>query len=137
MAKLTCQIVRPDKLLYEGDASKLVLVGRSGEIGVLPGHAEEICALGSGVMRLSATDEAGGGEKRVVISGGYAEITGARVIVLADHARDVDDIDVDVVNETREKAEQALAELPADSGRRAYHEAKIAWCDLLLKNMRQ
>ena len=93
MAELTCQFVRPDRLLYEGPVSSLILVSHSGELGVWPGHAAEICSLGDGIVRLHQTPENGGGEKHVIISGGYAEINPEGVIILADHARDVDDIE--------------------------------------------
>ena len=134
MAELTCQFVRPDRLLYEGPVSSLILVSHSGELGVWPGHAAEICSLGDGIVRLHQTPENGGGEKHVIISGGYAEITPNRVIILADHARRSDDIEVDVVNITRDKAVASRDELPEGDGRRAYYENKIAWCDLLLRH---
>jgi F-type H+-transporting ATPase subunit epsilon len=136
MAKrsLSYQIVRPDKLLHEGEATYVNLVTRSGELGVYPRHAPEICALGDGVMRIEhEPDENGYIEHRIVISGGYAEITGTQVIVLAQHARDVNDIDEAVVEATRAEAVANRDALPVSDSRRGYFEDKIAWCDLLLK----
>ena len=49
---ITCQIVRPDRLLYEGQVESLVLVARTGEIGVWPGHASEIVALGLSLIHI-------------------------------------------------------------------------------------
>ena len=63
-----------------------------------------------------------------------AEITPNHVIILADHARRTDDIEVDVVERTRGKAVASRDELPEGDGRRAYYENKIAWCDLLLRH---
>ena len=133
MAAITCRFVRPDKLLYEGKVKSLVLQTPTGELGVWPGHAAEICALGDGVVRLHPVDPAEGEERRVVISGGYAEISGNVVIILADHAREVNDIEPDVVRETREKAFDAKKGLDPDDHRRAYYDNKIKWCNLLLK----
>ena len=133
MAELKCQFVRPDRLLYEGPVASLILVAHSGELGVWPGHASEICSLGDGVVRLHLREEDGGGTRRVVISGGYAEINPNGVIILADHARDVDDIEPDVVRETRERAFDARDEYPEGDHRRAYYDNKIKWCNLLLK----
>ena len=133
MAELTCQFVRPDRLLYEGPVSSLILVSHSGELGVWPGHAAEICSLGDGIVRLHQTPEDGGGEKHVIISGGYAEINPEGVIILADHARDVDDIDPDTVRRTRQKAFDLRDELEEGDHRRAYYDNKIKWCNLLLK----
>lgn len=133
MAELTCQFVRPDRLLYEGPVSSLILVTHSGELGVWPGHAAEICSLGDGIVRLHQTPEDGGGEKHVIISGGYAEINPEGVIILADHARDVDDIDPDTVRRTRQKAFDLRDQLEEGDHRRAYYDNKIKWCNLLLK----
>lgn len=135
MADLNCQIVRPDRLLFEGPVESLVLVTISGEVGVWPGHAAEICALGDGVVRLHRLPEDGGELERVVISGGYAEINGEGVIILADHARKSDDIEPDVVLDTRQAAFDARDKLAEDDHRRAYYDNKIKWCNLLLKQV--
>lgn len=134
MAEITCQIVRPDRLMYEGPLASLVLVTATGELGVWPGHSPEICALGNGVVRLHRRPEDGGATVKVIISGGYAEITPDQVIILADHARRSDDIEPPVVLETREKAAASRDTLPPDDSRRAYYDNKIAWCDLLLQH---
>ena len=137
MATITCQFVRPDRLLYEGEVASLVLVTPTGELGVWPGHAPEICALGNGVVRLHRLPADGGQTVTVIISGGYAEITPDQVIILASHARRADDIDPEVVRATREKAVGSRDALPADDNRRAYYVDKIAWCDLLLQHAPQ
>ena len=115
MAELTCQFVRPDKLRYEGLVKSLILVTKNGELGVWPGHANEICSLGDGVVRLHHLDEDGGGTDNVVVSGGYAEIGPDGVI------------------KTRQKALDALENLDDSDNRSAYYEQKIKWCNMLLK----
>ncbi len=133
MAELNVQFVRPDRALYEGPAASLVLVTYAGELGVYPGHAAEIVALGDGVVRMRLTEADGGGERDVVVSGGYAEIDHDQVIILADHARLTDDIDVDVVRRTRDESIDLLDKCAEGDHRRAYYENKINWCNLLLK----
>ena len=134
MAQITCRFVRPDKLLYEGPVASLVLATHTGELGVWPGHAAEICALGEGVVRLNQLPEDGGGTVRVLIAGGYAEISNNTVIILADHARRTDDIDPAVVRQTRANALAERDSLAEGDHRRAYWENKAHWCDLLLKD---
>ncbi len=133
MAELNCQFVRPDRSLFEGPVASLVLVTYAGELGVWPGHAPEIVALGDGVVRLRQRPEDGGKEYDVVVSGGYAEIDDDGVIILADHARRIDDIDPDVVRATRDEAIARLDDVSDGDHRRAYYENKISWCNLLLK----
>ena len=117
MAELTCQFVRPDKLLYEGTVESLILASSDGEYGVWPGHAPEIIALGDGVVRLHMSHpENEESMTNIVISGGY-------------------DIDADVVRETRDDVIDQMLSLPEDDNRRAYYEKKIDWCNLLLKQV--
>ena len=133
MAYLTCKFVRPDKQLFEGKCASMTLVTYSGELGVLPGHASEICALGDGVVRIKRLEEDGGGERDVVVSGGYAEICNDVVVIIADHARATDDIEVEMVRRTHDAARDKRDSLAEDDHQRAYYENKMAWCDLLLK----
>ncbi|MBO7674392.1 MAG: ATP synthase F1 subunit epsilon [Atopobiaceae bacterium] len=134
MASIFCQFVRPDKLLFQGDVAHLVLVTEAGELGVWPAHAPEICALGDGVVRLQLLDEDGGGTVNIIVLGGYVEIGNDNVIVLADHARRSDDIEPDVVQETKDAAIAKRDAYPPGDHRRAYYDEKIRWCDLLLSH---
>lgn len=134
MAELNCQFVRPDRLLFDGPVANLVLVTYAGELGIWPGHAPEIVALGDGVVRIRRLLADGGGEYDVVVSGGYAEVDNDGVIILADHARRTDDIDPEVVRRTRDEAIEALDEIGEGNYRAAYYEKKIRWCNLLLKH---
>ncbi len=133
MAEISCQFVRPDRLIYEGKVDHMILSTYGGELGIWPGHSPQICALGDGLVRLHLLEEDGGGEVDVVVSGGYAEVEDDQVIVLADHARRTDDIEADTVLQTRGAAIDKRDELPPNDPRRAYYENKIKWCNLLLK----
>lgn len=135
MAEINCQFVRPDKLVYEGPVASLVLVTKSGELGVWPGRAPIICALGDGVVRLHLSKEDGSSERDVVVSGGYAEVKDDTVIILADHARQTDDIDPGVVSQTRADAIDSRDALPENDPRRAYYDNKVNWCNLLLRQV--
>ena len=132
MSLITCKFVRPDKLVYQGHVKSLILVTSEGELGVWPMHSPIICALGDGVVRLNLADEAGGGVLRVLVSGGYAEVHNDEVIVLADHARREDEIDLD-----RERADlaEAMADrdrFGADDVRRAHYDNTVRWCQQLI-----
>lgn len=129
---INCQFVRPDKLLFQGDVESLVLVSETGEVGIWPHHAPLIVALGNGVVRLHLPASDGGGEVKIIVSGGYAEVSNDTVIVLANHARRSDDIERDVVQTTKDKALAQRDALPEGDLRRAYYDEKVTWCDLLL-----
>ena len=127
MAELNVQFVRPDRALFQGPVASLVLVTYAGELGVYPGHAAEIVALGNGVVRMKKLPQDGGGEEDVVVSGGYAEIQDDEGIVLAGH------IDPDIVRRTRDEAIEAREACDEGDHRRAYYDNKVNWCNLLLK----
>ena len=133
MASIHLSIVRPDRLVWEGEVHHVILPTVRGELGIWPLHAPEIVALGSGVMRVHF-DEDGGETKRIIVMGGYVEVSNDEMIVLADHARRTDDVDPSVVKLTRKQAAERRDTLPeGEEHRAAYYDNKIAWCDLLLK----
>lgn len=134
MAGIRLSIVRPDRLTWEGDVHHVILPTVSGELGIWPLHAPEIVALGAGVMRIyrEAEDTV---PVKVVVLGGYVEVSNDEMTVLAAHARRADDIDPAVVNLTRSQAIERRDTLPEDEQHRVpYYDTKIAWCDLLLRN---
>lgn len=129
---ITCQFVRPDKLMFEGEVDHLILVTETGELGIWPGHSPLIAALGNGMVRLHLPESEGGGQVDVIVSHGYAEVSNNTVIVLANHARRSDDIEPEVVQQTKDEAIAKRDALPEGDHGRAYYDDKIAWCDMLL-----
>jgi len=77
----------------------VTLPAAEGELGVLPGHAPMIVLLRGGTVR---TWEGGKVVQSLYVSGGFAEITGAKVTVLANAATPVADL-------SRAEAEKKLA----------------------------
>ena len=133
MAELTVQFLRPDRLMFEGPVASVILATPRGELGVWPGRRAIICALGDGVVRLNRREEDGGGIAHVVVSGGYAEVNDDTVIILADHARRTDDIDISETEALLADAKATLAGLAEDDNRKAYWAGKVKWWTMLLK----
>lgn len=133
MAELKVQLIRPDRLLYEGPVASVILATHAGELGVWPGRSPLICALGDGAVRLNLLERDGGGTERVIVSGGYAEVENDTVTILADYARLIDDIDRVKTEKLISEAKTKLADIDADDSRRAYWENKVSWLSLLLR----
>ena len=76
------RIVTPVRPVVDAEVSELIAPGSEGEFGVLPMHVTFLGALKPGIV--SYTE--GGTRKRVVISGGYAEVLQDVVTILADDA---------------------------------------------------
>ena len=77
------EIVSPEKLLLSRPVEMVVLPAYEGEMGVLPGHSPMIVLLRGGTIRLYDGDKV---TEKLFVSGGFAEVTGQRVTVLAKEA---------------------------------------------------
>jgi F-type H+-transporting ATPase subunit epsilon len=102
--KILLEVVTPDKQLLSKEVDVVVCTGTDGEFGVLYGHVPFLASLAIGEMRFrdgNATDYA-------AISGGFAEVTGEKVTVLAEAAELAREIDIDRAKRARERAEQRL-----------------------------
>jgi F-type H+-transporting ATPase subunit epsilon len=78
-SELHCEILTMAESLYSGPARFVVATELDGEVGILPGHAPLIAALGEGSVRI--TDPAGKIE-RFRASGGFLHVLEDRVTIL-------------------------------------------------------
>lgn len=131
MANLRVRIVCPESSAFEGEAAFVAVPSGDGEIGVLSGHASEICTVVGGRVRLSGgiSQEP---EHVFVVSNGYAEITANEVIILVERAVDAAQIDRGTVLQAKQSFEDKLSNLSQDDVRRAYIYNEIQWCELQL-----
>src|SRR3972149_10742291 len=81
--KLHCEVVTPEKILYQGDVDMVVAPGAAGELGILPLHVPLITTLKIGELRLKHEVDR---QDYIAIDGGYLEVFEDRVTVLADAA---------------------------------------------------
>jgi F-type H+-transporting ATPase subunit epsilon len=107
MATFHFDLVSPEKLLFAGEVAQVDLPGSEGDMGVLAGHAPLVTALRPGI--LVAHRE--GGDLRVVVNGGFAEVGPSGLTVLADMAVPVEEFDQAVlageIKDTEEDAADA------------------------------
>ena len=131
MAGLVCDIVTPAAKLLSDDAYMVVVPGVEGEMGFLHGHVPLVSVLADGVVRIQA--ENGGEMKRFAPQGGYVQVTGQKVIILADRAIPAEDVDANQVRETLAGLEAKLAELTPEEAALTTLAADISWCGAQLK----
>jgi F-type H+-transporting ATPase subunit epsilon len=101
---LQLEIVTPEKLAYRDEVDAVQLPGSEGELGVLPHHAPLVSMLGAGELRLRK----GGEEESFAIVGGFLQVLPDKVVVMAETADMASEIDLEMAQEARRKAEQAL-----------------------------
>jgi F-type H+-transporting ATPase subunit epsilon len=104
---LTLEIVTPEARVYSDTVDSVVIPTVEGEIGVLPGHIPLLTQVADGELRVTK----GSAISYLVIGGGFAEIDGDKVSVLAEHAISEEQIDEKLVEDAMRRAEQAIREV--------------------------
>jgi len=107
MATFHLEIITPDRVVLDAHARSVRLPGAMGSFGVLPGHAPMLAMLTVGPIRVVHDN---GDIEYVASSGGFAEVSASRVLVLADAAERASDIDVKRVEAAIEHARAQLSE---------------------------
>ena len=125
MSKLVCDIVTPEAKLVAQEAYSVVVPGIEGEMGFLINHEPLISVLDVGTARI--TPEQGAEAQSYVIQGGYVEVTGTKVVILADRACPVSDIDADQVRKSLDESEKKFASISEDEASKTTLESDISW----------
>jgi F-type H+-transporting ATPase subunit epsilon len=100
------EVVTPERSVVSEQAQIVMAPGSLGEFGVLNGHTPFLTSLKVGTLKYT---DAGGSERAVFVSGGFAEALPDRVTVLAESAERRKEIDVQRAQEARQRAEERLA----------------------------
>ncbi len=101
---LHLQIITPDKKLVEEDTDQVQIPGKSGYLGILPGHAPLLTELMIGEISYNLR----GTMQHIAVSWGFAEVLPDKVTILSDTAERAEDIDVARAQEAKKRAEEAL-----------------------------
>ncbi len=119
---LRFELVTADRVvLEEDDVDAVIAPGADGELGILPRHVPLITTLVPGELRIRR----GGQETAIVVTGGFMEVAGNRVLVLADAAERSDEIDEERAEESRRRAQESLANRSGDSLTQAQASAAL------------
>ena len=102
-------IVTPDRRVVVGKADDVVVPAKEGELDVLPGHAPFLGMLGTGVLRFIAE----GKTHRLMVSGGFVEVDGDRVVLMCESASLADEVKLDHEKKSLADLEKQLASLGA------------------------
>ena len=103
------ELVSPEKLVFSGDVQQVDLPGAEGEFGVLENHAPVVATLRPGIL----TVHTAGGAQRIVVLGGFAEVSASGLTVLAEVAETVADMDRGVLATRISDLEQRIAKMDA------------------------
>ena len=101
---LKLEVVTPEKKVVDETVESVTIPTTNGEIGVLTNHAPLISALKSGVMAYTK----GGAAEKMVISGGFVEVSNNSVSVLTDVAETPSEVNIEAARTERDQLEKNL-----------------------------
>ena len=108
--KLRLVLVTHDEKVLEVECDEVVLPGKLGYFGVLPGHVPLISTLKVGELMYRI----GKVEKYLALSWGFCEVADDVVTVLAEFAETPESIDVEAARQEASEAEALLSETSHD-----------------------
>jgi F-type H+-transporting ATPase subunit epsilon len=106
MLKTRLEIITAERVVYSEDVEIVVAPGIMGEMGVLPHHAPLMTMIQPGELRVRRDNI----EESMFVSGGFIEVRGDKVVVLADVAERADEIDVARAEAAKHRAEERIAQ---------------------------
>ncbi|RKH49197.1 F0F1 ATP synthase subunit epsilon [Corallococcus llansteffanensis] len=121
MAKLSVEIVTPEKRILSVQADEAIVPGGEGLFGVRPGHTPFLSLVEPGTLTLIE----GGRQDKYFIAGGFVEVSNDKVLVLADAAEPINGIDVAGARRRMAEAEARLKDLSAADARYALEQAAV------------
>lgn len=98
------QIITPDRVFYEGEASMVEFTSVDGEMGVYKHHIPLTTVLAPGIVTITEA----GGKKEAAVHAGFVQILGEKVTFLAEIAEWPDEIDVSRAEAAKARAEERL-----------------------------
>lgn len=107
---LRLQITTPERQLVDAPVTRAEIPGKSGYLGILPGHAPLLSELGAGVLTYSSDSQ----ESSLLVIGGFVEVLNDEVRVLAERAEFTKDINLDQARQELSDAEAAIPKLAPD-----------------------
>jgi len=110
------EIVTPERLVVNDTAEYIEIPGKTGYIGVLPGHAPLITELAVGEISYRR----GSDTKRLAVAWGFAEVLQNKVTILAETAEKAEEIDTARAEAAKKKAEAELEKAGAEGNKDAH-----------------
>ncbi len=104
------EIITPDRVFYEGEASMVEFTSVDGEMGVYKHHIPLTTVLAPGIVTI--TEPAG--KKEAAIHAGFVQILGEKVTFLAEIAEWPEEIDISRAEAAKARAEERLRSHAAD-----------------------
>ncbi len=113
MAKITFDLVSPERLLLSQAVDMVTVPGSEGYMGVMAGHMALVSTLRAGMINMLND----GAETRFFIMGGFAEINAQQITVLAEEALPMSELDLAVLDQRIKDAQDDEIAAKTDADR--------------------
>ena len=108
MATFPASLITPERILLEQEVEAVFLRTDGGDAAFMPGHTPLIGAIVPGPVRFHHED---GTEEHAAVHGGFVQVDGDHISVLAPIAERAEDIDVERARRALDAATQLVTEL--------------------------
>jgi F-type H+-transporting ATPase subunit epsilon len=113
MTTFSFELVSPERQLFSGAVTQVVVPGADGEFGIFAGHAPFVSSIRPGILTIYGE----GQPKRLYVRGGFAEVSAGTLTVLAEQAVAVEDLDAGQIDRDIKAAGEDLADAKTDDAR--------------------
>ena len=130
MATISFDLVSPENLIFNDEAGMIIVPGKDGDFGVLPGHSKVMSSLRPGRVMVYGEDK--NLLKAFFVSGGFAEVNPEKCIVLAESVDEINSLekssiekqiqDLDGVEDDSKKEQLNIAKAKIDAIESNYYE---------------
>lgn len=127
MNTILVSIVSAESSIYTGSAEYIIAPAVNGEIGIYPKHAPLLGKLKPGVVRIKLPNQET--QEIFAISGGFIEVHGTSVVILADIVVRSDELDEARLLEQKQIAQAKLNSSDLDYSK-AYTELELVIAQL-------
>ena len=104
MATISFDLVSPENLIFNDEVGMIIVPGKDGDFGVLPGHSKVMSSLRPGRVMVYGEDK--NLLKTFFVSGGFAEVNPEKCIVLAESVDEINSIEKASIEKEIEELEQ-------------------------------
>ena len=91
MATISFDLVSPEQLLFNDEVEMIIVPGKDGDIGVLPGHSKVLSSLRPGRVMVYGEDK--NLIKSFFVTGGFVVINSKKCTVLAEGINEMGSLD--------------------------------------------
>ena len=104
MATISFDLVSPENLIFNEEVGMIIVPGKDGDFGVLPGHSKLMSSLRPGRIMIYSEDK--NVLKSFFVSGGFAEVNPEKCIILAESVDDMSVLDKSIIQNSIQDLEK-------------------------------